>query len=121
MRIIVTGSPHWTEPRAVTGELARLYLQHGPYVLVHKAGGTGVDAATHEFQEVAGEALGIFEVRHPADYETHGKDARVRKGAELVQKGADLLVAFQLFDDEDTAQIVKLAEEAGIPVKKVYA
>lgn len=120
MRVIVTGSCTWPDPVKVGQELTKLYLQHGAYVLVHEGGGIGVDAAAHQWCEWAGSELGCFEVRHPADYERQGKQARVLKGSQLVQTGADLVVAFMLFGDEDTNQIVKLAEEADIPVKKVF-
>ncbi|MFF6988339.1 SLOG family protein [Streptomyces sp. NPDC010273] len=119
MRIIVAGSPAWPDPLMVGRELTKLYLQHGAFVLVHEGGATGVDAAAHRWCEWAGTELGCFEVRHPADYVHHGKDARVHKGGELVQVGADLLVAFLVFDDQETTQVIKLAEEVGVPVKKV--
>jgi len=121
VRVFVTGSSAWPDPLAVGQELTKLYLQHGPYVLVHEGGGIGVDAAAHTWQEWAGKELGCFEVRHPADYEHHGRGARVRKGAELVATGADLVVAFSLFADEETRQIVGLAEEAGINVREILS
>lgn len=119
MRIIVTGSRAWPDPKKVHEELTQLYLQHGPFVLVHGACATGADAAAHHWHEVAGVWLGCHEVRYPADWERYGKKAGPLRNAEMVSKGADLVVAFPLFDSKGTLHTIELAEEAGIPVKKV--
>lgn len=105
----------------VSRELTRLYLQHQPFVLVHENSGIGVDAAAHHWYEVAGQELGCFEVKYPPDFEQFGDKARALKGAELVKTGADLVLAFPLFDDEETKHVMDLAKEAGIAVKKVMA
>jgi len=105
----------------VAHELNTLYLQHGPFVLVHGACATGADAAAHHWYETAGRDLGCTEVRCPADWDQYGKKAGPIRNREMVSKGADLVLAFPLFDGRGTQNTIELAEEAGITVKKVIA
>jgi hypothetical protein len=117
----VTGSRAWPDPVRVAHELTQLYLQHGPFTLVHGACATGADAAASHWYEIAGQDLGCIEIRHPADWGQYGKRAGPIRNAEMVKAGADLVLAFPLFDSRGTKHTVELAEQAGIPVKKVYA
>jgi YspA, cpYpsA-related SLOG family len=126
LRVIVTGSRAWPDPMIVARELTKLYLQHGPFVLVHGACATGADAAAAHWYEVAGRELGCLELRHPAqwfaaDGTTVDRSAGPRRNAEMVKAGADLVLAFPLFDSKGTKHTIELAEQAGIPVKKVIA
>ncbi|MFF4019981.1 SLOG family protein [Streptomyces sp. NPDC001843] len=113
------GSTAWQHAGEVYEELTRLYLQHGPFVLVHGGGGTGVDAAAHHWARVAGRDLGCLEVRHPANFAEHGKRARPVRDKELVKAGADLALIFSLPGDEEAQQVVDLAKEEGIPVQEI--
>lgn len=121
MRVIVTGSRAWPDPVKVAHELNTLYLQHGPFVLVHGACATGADAAAARWYEVCGLDLGCTEVKYPAEWTKHGKGARSIRDREMVKTGADLTIAFPLFDDGDTKNTIDLAEAAGIQVRKVMA
>ncbi|WP_327719861.1 DUF2493 domain-containing protein [Streptomyces sp. NBC_00490] len=121
MRVIVRGSATWTDRGAVFETLNRLYLQHGPFVLVHGAGATGSDDAAHVWMQTAGRDLGCFEVPHPADFEKHGKAARSIRDKALTETGADLAVVFSTLGDEESKQVVDLATEAGIPVQEIAA
>lgn len=122
MRVIVTGSRAWPDPLKVTEELTRLYLQHGPFTLIHGDCATGADAAAHHWYEVAGQALGCIEVRYPADWEQYGKRAGpIRNEQMMKEAGADLVLAFPLFDSRGTRHTIDLAREAGIPVQEIRA
>lgn len=121
MRVIVTGSRAFPDPVRVAHELNTLYLQHGPFTLVHGACATGADAAAHHWYEVAGSDLGCLEVRHPADWEQFGKRAGPLRNAEMVKAGADLVLAFFSGDSRGTRHTVSLAEKAGITVRSVVA
>lgn len=121
MRVLVTGSRAWPDPVRVSHELTHLYLQHGPYVLVHGACATGADAAAHHWYEIAGADLGCTEVRHPADWTKYGKRAGPLRNAEMVKAGADLVLAFFFADSRGTRHTVDLARAAGIEIKEVRA
>lgn len=119
MRVIVTGSRAWPDPVRVAHELNTLYLQHGPFVLVHGACATGADAAAAHWYEVCGMDLGCTEVTYPADWDAFGRKAGPIRNRQMVEGGADLVLAFPLFDSRGTKNTIDLAEAAGIPVKKV--
>lgn len=119
MRVIVRGSANWADQGEVFESLNRLYLQRGPFVLVHGAGATGSDHAVQVWMQTAGQSLGCFEVPHPADFEQHGKHARSIRDKGLVDIGADLVLVFSTPGDEEAQQVVDLAKEAGIPVQEV--
>lgn len=118
----MTGSRAWPAPAKVYYELSQLYLQHGPFVLIHGACATGADAAAHHWCEVAGLALGVIEAPYAADWEQFGKRAGPIRNEKMIREaGADLVLAFPLFGSKGTKNTTDLAEAAGIPVKKVYA
>lgn len=121
MRVIVTGSRAWPDPVRVAHELNTLYLQHGPFVLVHGACATGADAAAAHWLETAGSDLGCLEVTYPADWEKFGTRAGPIRNAQMVKAGADLVLAFPLPDGKGTQHTMDLAREAGIPVTEISA
>lgn len=122
MRVIVTGSRAWPDPVRVAHELNTLFLQHGPFTLIHGACATGADAAAAHWYETAGFDLGCIEIKYHADWEQFGKRAGPIRNEKMVKEAsADLVVAFPLFDSRGTKHTIELAEAAGIPVKKVMA
>lgn len=52
---------------------------------------------------------------HPADWKKHGKAAGPIRNQEMVDSGLDLLIAFP--GGRGTADMVRRAEEAGVPVR----
>lgn len=119
MRVLVRGSAAWCEQGEVFEALNRLYLQHGPFVLVHGAGATGSDNAAHVWMQTAGRDLGCLEVPHPANFEEYGKNARSVRDKRLVEAGADLALIFRRYGDEEAGYVADLAKEAGIPVQEI--
>lgn len=122
MRVIVTGSRAWPDPVRVAHELTTLYLQHGPFTLIHGACATGADAAAHHWYETAGADLGCIEVKYPAAWEAYGKRAGPIRNEKMVKEaGAELVLAFPLFGSRGTRHTMDLAREAGIPVQEIRA
>lgn len=120
MRVIVTGSRAYPDPVRVAHELTQLYLQHGPYTLVHGACSTGADAAAHHWYEIVGRDLGVIEIKYLADWEQFGKRAGPIRNEKMVKEaGADLVLAFPYGTSRGTRHTMSLAEEAGIPVKEI--
>lgn len=121
MRVIVTGSRAWPDPVRVAHELTQLYLEHGPFTLVHGACSTGADEAAHQWCVTAGHDLGVVEVKYHAHWDRDGKAAGPIRNKKMIDAGADLVLAFPLFNSRGTKNTIDLAEAAGIPVRKVRA
>lgn len=119
IRILVTGSRHWEDRRALSSALRRGYdhiLQSHPEymdppVLVH-GGAKGAD------QMAAGIAYGLGwqHEEHKADWNTHGKGAGHKRNQAMVDAGADILIACPLPGSKGTWDCMRRAVEAGIPV-----
>jgi hypothetical protein len=128
MRIIVTGSRHWTDRRAfllamhgiVEQYAARGFDSQGRFVdwlahdwtLVHGGCPTGIDALADDW------AVGWFmniEV-YPAQWKVFGKAAGPKRNELMASHGADLCVAFPLGESRGTRHMMRAAEAAGIKV-----
>ncbi|WP_314176464.1 SLOG family protein [Streptomyces winkii] len=130
-RVLVTGSSSWTDEQALADELleARQHaLQDGAggIRVVHGARPSGADAMAAEWCA----AHDVPAEPHPADWETHGRDASHLRDRAMVGAGADLCLVFigpctsatcrrpKPHDSHDAHACAELAERAGIPVRK---
>lgn len=117
MRLIITGSRHWMDPiavyRAIENEVGR-GPDRKPVTIVHGGCPTGADSAAAAWVWYDEEAL--QEVFH-ADWETHGRRAGPIRNEAMIKAGADLVLAFPLPGGRGTQHTIRLAREAGIPVK----
>ncbi|MFJ5967918.1 SLOG family protein [Streptomyces sp. NPDC093060] len=125
-RVLVTGSRDWPTPSTVwaalnnTREEALLAGQH--LAVVHGACPTGADAHAAHWAETARQfATGVTEERHPADWTRHGKSAGFRRNAEMVNLGADICLAFIKDGSRGASHTARLAEQAGIPIRRFTA
>lgn len=87
-------------------------------VFVH-GGADGVDKVA-ALWAVARASLGIAVEPHsiaPADWAAHGKYAGPKRNAAMVALGADLCLAFPRKDSKGTWGCIRLAADAGIPVR----
>jgi hypothetical protein len=125
-RILVTGSRDWPAPGVVWSALndvrAELLAAGRPLVVVHGACPTGADAQTADWAVVAGQfTTAVVEERHPADWRPGGildRGAGFRRNAAMVQLGADVTLAFIKDGSRGASHTVRLAEAAGIPVRR---
>lgn len=118
MRVIVTGSRDWNPGRAVYDALNALYMEkHDLLTVVHGGCPTGADYYAHMWMDPAAAGGDIAEEVFPADWEKHGKRAGPLRNAEMVKAGADLVLAFPLPGGKGTQHMIRIAREAGIPVK----
>lgn len=126
MRVLVTGSRDWTDVRAI--ELALMEqdpcAEHDDcfdpshlITVVHGHCPTGADAIADRFAQ----QWGVTVERHPADWDTHGKRAGFLRNQVMVNLGADVCLAFIKNNSSGASMTARLAEEAGIPVRRFEA
>jgi hypothetical protein len=129
-RILVTGSREYGDYDTICRELAsawpHLAVTTSPVpriVVVHGACPTGADALGAR----AALALGMDAESHPADWHPDGgkldRGAGFRRNALMVSLGADICLAFYQLGagNKGTDHCAKLAEKAGIPVRRCTA
>lgn len=115
MRIIVTGGRDYDAPAAVErvlGDVAGSTFNGVRITLVH-GGAPGADQLAHW----AALALGWTITVHPADWDAHGRAAGPIRNQAMADAGADLCIAFK--GGRGTADMVRRARAAGIPVREV--
>lgn len=143
-RVIVTGSRTWPDDLAVRLALARVALSDAPMssvlTVVHGACPTGADATAAAWcrlirksgnDPVIGRDLRLREEPHPADWKAHGRAAGPIRNQEMVDAGADLVLAFVMrctlkgcagkpeHVTHGTQDCITRAEKAGIPVWRI--
>jgi len=124
-RLLVTGSRDWADRATIAATLRGVDRQcDGPNkrrdhqesaVLVYGACPTGADALAEEVAE----ALGWRVERHPADWRTYGLRTGFLRNKRMVDLGADLCVAFIKNSSRGATMTANLAEDAGIPVRRI--
>lgn len=113
MRVIVCGSRRWNDRQAISSRLADLVCDHpGEEITIVEGDGGNADKMAGQ------EALkgGLLVEPHPADWKRHGKSAGYVRNAEMVELGADLVIAFWDGRSKGTQHTMDLARAAGIPV-----
>jgi hypothetical protein len=117
MRILVTGSRNWTNPRAVEAALSAVWLHF--YVRGASAQPVVVHGAARGADTLAAQAavqFGFDVEAHHANWQQFGRAAGPRRNAEMVALGADICLAFPLGASPGTRGCMALARTAGIPV-----
>jgi hypothetical protein len=118
MRILITGTredgPHCVK---VVEVVSQLWLDmdqpnFAEWTIVHGNCQTGVDSIAETIANVKG----MQSEAHPADWERWGKSAGPRRNQEMVDLGADLVLAFPKGASRGTRGCLKMAQEAGLKV-----
>lgn len=112
----MTGSRDWTDAERILDDLTALSeTTRGaePLVLVHGACPTGADMLAAHYADLLGYRL----EPHPADWKTYGKRAGFLRNAEMVNAGADVLLAYIKNESKGATMTYDLARTAGIPVR----
>lgn len=143
-RVIVTGSRTWPDEAAVWLALNRVAWRDvpmsGTLTVIQGACPTGADAAAAAWygqvrrsgnDPVIGRDLRLREEPHPADWKRHGRRGGPIRNQEMVDLGADLVLAFVMpctlkgcagkpeHVTHGTQDCIPRAEKAGIPVWRI--
>jgi len=125
-RVLVTGSRDWEDRAAIDDFLTALAaantFHNRETVIVHGACPTGADAMADDWARwhAARSPLIGFE-RHPANWRPGGildRSAGFRRNAEMIRLGADICLAFIRNGSRGASHTARLAEEAGILVRR---
>jgi hypothetical protein len=111
-RVLVTGSRTWTDEATIAAAL-RQQWNNGLSVLVSGACPRGADAIAERLWSGWG---GQVE-RHPAAWAS-GRDAGMRRNEVMVNRGAQVCLAFIRGHSPGASHTARLAEQAGIPVHR---
>jgi YspA, cpYpsA-related SLOG family len=120
MRLLVCGSRTWTDRPRLWQVLDRLVSAHGDrQVTVIEGDARGADRLAGQLARRRGWRL----ERYPADWSGEGRAAGFRRNARMLREGRpDVVVAFTvgpLHESRGTADMVRRAQEAGVPVHLV--
>lgn len=103
-------------PSVVRQVLEALAQDHGPELTVLHGGARGVDVMAGEMAR----SLGITVEEFPADWRRHPKVAGFIRNKQMLETGAELVVAFKTHFDRSlrrggTEHMVRIAQDAGVP------
>lgn len=112
MRVIVTGGRDYGDAARVWLEIVRIGMQDMHAIIVHGAA-PGADTLARFIAE----DLGLVTEAHPANWNKWGKAAVPIRNQDMVDLGADLVLAFP--GGADAADCVRRARAAGIEVREV--
>jgi len=122
MRIIVTGSRDWGDPRSVEYALDTVYhlcsVMQAKLTLVHGACPTGADRVAQDWYDRRSRNWGFHAEceRHPANWNQYGKAAGPKRNLKMLDAGADLVLAFWDGKSPGTGHMIRMAEMRSIPV-----
>ena len=113
MRIIVTGGRDYSARQRLFDTLDAI-ADGAPIELVAEGGASGADALARDWAT----SRRIPTVQYRAQWDTYGPSAGPRRNGEMLRDvRPDLVVAFP--GGRGTADMVKKAEHAGVPVRRV--
>ena len=113
MRVIVCGGRTYDNEPLVREELGALVAILGTNITIVHGAAPGADSLAARIAD----EMGLATEPHPADWNAYGKPAGPIRNQEMADSGADLCLAFP--GERGTADMVRRAGAAGIPVKKV--
>ena len=114
MRILVTASRTWADPAPIHRELDALLTQHPDmHLIVGDAdGGDQIAITWAQERDVPHEI-------YRALWRAYGKKAGMVRNAEMVNSDIDECLAFIRDSSRGASGCARLAEQAGIPVKRI--
>lgn len=114
MRVVVCGGRDYDDREKVFATLDALQGQHGPLTII-QGGASGADALAVDWTY---EQPSCHLINEPADWNKHGRSAGpIRNQTMLDMHKPQLVVAFP--GGRGTADMVRRAEKAGVPVMRI--
>jgi hypothetical protein len=116
-RVLITGSRDWEDQKTVykaLAEVVRALPADRDITVVHGACPTGADHMAHEWARGYGATIEA----HPANWVKHGAKAGPIRNALMVTHGADICLAFIRNQSRGASHTARLADSAGIPVRR---
>lgn len=127
--VLVTGARDWPDDHIVWGVLSEQVREHGPFVLVHGGLPVGVDALAHEWLSIEDPACDLpccdpenmrlmqqLEESYPVDLRAEGFAGIATRNQRMVDRGADVCLAFIGQRSRGSIDSMTRADIAGIPV-----
>ena len=114
-RILFCGARAWTDSAAVLDAM----LQESPDVVI-EGSAKGADSIARDIAK----KLGIVVLEFPANWDLYGRSAGFIRNQQMLDEGKpDKVIAFQFYlaESKGTADMIKRAKKAGIPVRVVMA
>ncbi|GCD94058.1 SLOG family protein [Embleya hyalina] len=115
-RILTTGSRHWTDATAIKAAITDTLTEYGPDATVVHGAAPGADTLVDQVAR----SLGLPTERHPAQWRARGRSAGPIRNQQMVDLGAVVCLAFPLAGSFGTADCMRRATAAGIPVRVAH-
>jgi hypothetical protein len=120
VRILITGSRDWTNS-ALIWDTLDLYLQDGETLTVVHGNAPGADSIAWLWAiERANTAHDVEVENHPAQWTKFGRSAGPIRNQEMVDLGADLVLAFIKDNSPGASHLVRQARKAGLAVDEFH-
>lgn len=114
-RILVTGSRDWTDIDTIRAALMNEVIVGEQMLVIH-----GACRGADMLADKVAQSLGWYREPHPAQWQ-FGRGAGFARNMEMVAAGADVCLAFILNGSKGSGHCARVAEAAGIPVKRFLA
>ena len=114
MRVMVTGSRDWEDHSTIYTVLGQFQETHKfePVTIIH-GGARGAD----EIAQNAALSYGYHVEVHPADWRKYGNYAGIKRNAEMIDSGVDLVLSFWDRKSRGTKHAFTLARNLGLSVE----
>ncbi|MFI7628430.1 DUF2493 domain-containing protein [Microbispora rosea] len=124
-RLLVTGSRNHTGKAFIWQVMDGYHADHPDMLVIHGAcypkpnpDGSRLDKSADWLTHLWCQARGVQDEPHPADWQQHGDAAGPIRNQAMVDLGADECAAFPKGGSRGTADCMRRAEKAGIPVRR---
>jgi hypothetical protein len=115
MRVIVCGSRTWNDGDAIHDELDNIDREN---LTIIQGGARGADSIARGWALDAD----VKCEEYPADWNRHGRSAGPIRNREMLDHGADLVIAFRATgESRGTDDMIRESRRRGIPVRVVNA
>ncbi len=111
-RILVSGSRDWDDVDVIHHMLGMFKDNSYDITLVHGDCPTGADRIANDFAKASGWKIET----HPADWNAFGKYAGPKRNQDMVDAGADVVLAFIKNESRGASGTAKMAAEAGLEI-----